>query len=227
MISHKHKCIFIHIPKTAGTSINTFFHPGVRFHYEKADYERLFGWCPKRRIHMQHATSKQLIETELITEEQWNTYFKFAFVRNPWDRAYSDYIWIQQFSGVKGSFKDYILKNGNFKGILNDSSNNKYLGDHLYKQSDFFDVKGDYEVDFIGRFENFNLDIQYVLSELGITEKFNEFQNKGKGRKKVYSTFYTNTLKKLVTKEFEKDIRLFNYTFEDNRKGIHLLKKLF
>ena len=64
MISHKHKCIFIHIPKTAGTSINTFFHPGVDFHYDKPDYDRLFGWCPERKFHMQHATSKQLLETE-------------------------------------------------------------------------------------------------------------------------------------------------------------------
>ena len=127
MISHKHKCIFIHIPKTAGTSIYSFFYPEVSFHFENPDYERLFGWCPKRKLHMQHATSKQLLETELITEEEWNTYYKFAFVRNPWDRAYSDYMWMQEFTNVKGSFNAYINREKVFKNILNDKSNNKYL----------------------------------------------------------------------------------------------------
>jgi hypothetical protein len=224
MISHKHKCIFIHIPKTAGTSINSFFHPGVKFHYANPDYERLFGWCPKRKLHMQHATSFQLLETGLVTKEQWDSYYKFTFVRNPWDRAYSDYNWIKEFSKISGSFKEYITKKGQFEKILTDNTTNRYLGDHLLLQTDFFDFEGFYKPDFIGKFENFQSDIQTVINHLGINEKFNVFQNKSK-RKSDYSAFYTTTRKKMVEKKFQTDIKLLQYEFEDNRRGLNKLKK--
>ena len=151
MISHKHKCIFIHIPKTAGTSINTFFFPNVRFYQDIPNYDVLFGWCPIRKIHLQHATGAQLIETGLVSEQNWEEYFKFSFVRNPWDRAYSDFTWIQEFSGVQGRFEDYIGKKGSFQKILNDSSDHHFLGDHLLPQSEFFDLDGKYELDYIGK----------------------------------------------------------------------------
>ena len=226
MISHKHKCIFIHIPKTAGTSINSFFYPKVKFHFKNPDYEKLFGWCPKRNLHMQHATSKQLIETELITEEQWNTYYKFTFVRNPWDRAYSDYVWVKGFANVKGSFKNYINREGGFKNIFTDNTNENYLGDHLLPQTDFFDFEGNYKLDFVGKFENFSVQIQEVLESLSIRKNFDIFQNKT-NRVKDYSLFYTDSNKKLVERKYKKDINLLKYTFDDNRSGIHTLKKLF
>lgn len=225
MISHEHKCIFIHIPKTAGMSIYKFFHPGINFHHNNPDYERLFGWCPKRKLHMQHATARQLLETELITEEDWKTYFKFAFVRNPWDRAYSDYLFIQDFSGIKGSFKSYLNKEREFKEILNDNSNSSFLGDHLLSQTEFFD-EGKYELDFVGRFENFQKDIQIVLDKLKIKEKFKEHQNSSR-RVKKYADFYKGSEVKLVQEKFIDDILKFNYCFEDNRTGINKLKKFF
>lgn len=227
MISHKHKCIFVHIPKTAGMSINSFFHPGVKFHYANPDYTRLFGWCPKRKIHMQHATSSQLVETELITEEQWKSYYKFTFVRNPWDRAYSDYLWVQGFSGVKGNFKQYITKSGEFKKIFTNNSSDKYLGDHLISQTDFFDLQGHYELDFVGRFENFAADILQILISLKITEDFKIFQNRSDKRLNDYSKFYTNTNMKLVESKYRADIDKLGYKFEDKRTGLDWIKKLF
>lgn len=226
MISHEHKCIFVHIPKTAGMSILSFFYPNIHFHHTLADYDRLFGWCPKRKIHMQHATSKQLLETGLITEDQWNDYFKFTFVRNPWDRAYSDYRWIQEFTGIKGSFMDYLSKKGKFSSILNNDENWEYLGDHLLPQSTFFDIEGEYELDYIGRFENFNSDINRILEILKIEKDFNAYQNTSR-RRKDYSLFYTKTYKQMVGNKFHKDVELFGYEFVDNKKGIQKIKNLF
>lgn len=224
MISHKHKCIFIHIPKTAGTSINNFFYPQHLFHTHIADYDKLFGWCPKRQMHMQHATASELMEKELITEAIWESYFKFTFIRNPWDRSYSDYLWMQSFSGIKGSFKDYILAKGPFEKILNDNSNIKYLGDHLRSQTEYFDLKGKYEVDFIGRFENFDNDIHTFLEKLKVDKSFSNHDNKTV-RKTHYSKFYTNTKKKLVDEKYEFDIEKFGYDFEDKRKGMNTILK--
>lgn len=226
MISHKHRCIFIHIPKTAGSSINSFFHPNVKFHFKNADYDRLFGWCEKRKLHMQHATAKQLLETELISEDVWNSYYKFTFVRNPWDRAYSDYLWMMKFANIKGSFKDYMNQKDEFDEILNDNSKDSFLGDHVLSQHKFFDLNGDLEVDFQGHFENFSSDIQVVLEQLGIDEQFDKNMNKSKRRYKHYSQFFSNSNKKLVEEKYSKDIELFDYSFVDKRKGFYKLKTL-
>ena len=224
MISHEHKCIFIHIPKTAGTSVNEFFHPGIKFKVSQPDYKRLFGWCPKRKLHMQHATSKQLLETALVTEAQWNTYFKFTFVRNPWDRSYSDYLWIQKYASIKGSFNDYLNRTNEFASILNDNSNYDYLGDHLLNQTDFFDFEGKYKPNFIGRFENFETDIALVLKQLEIEEKFGLHKNKSI-RHSHYSNFYTKSRMEKVRHIYEKDITLLKYSFEDRREGFKKLKR--
>ncbi|WP_426430860.1 sulfotransferase family 2 domain-containing protein [Winogradskyella sp. HB-48] len=226
MISHAHKCIFIHIPKTAGSSINSFFHPDVKFHFKNADYDRLFGWCPKRKLHMQHATASQLLETELISEEIWNTYYKFTFVRNPWDRSYSDYLWMKQFANIKDSFKNYMRQAGDFTTILNDNTKDTFLGDHILGQHKFFDLKGPLEVDFLGRFENFSNDIQTVLKTVGINRQFNKNLNKSKRKFNHYSRFYSNSNRDLVLEKYRKDIELFGYDFEDKRTGLYKLKSL-
>ena len=110
MISHQHKIIFIHIPKCAGSSIKDYYFNSPQLDWKTPNYDLLYGWCPKRKIHLQHATSKQLLETELISEQVFKTYFKFTFVRNPYDRSYSDYLWVQKDRKIKGSFKDYCQR---------------------------------------------------------------------------------------------------------------------
>ncbi len=224
MISHEHKCIFIHIPKTAGTSINAFFHPEKTFDNSVPDYDSLYGWCPERKIYLQHATSRQLVDTNLISPEDWSTYYKFTFVRNPWDRAYSDYLWFQKYSGVKGTFKEYIYEKGEFEPILKDNSTSRYRGDHVMPQISFFDFSGKYSLDYVGRFEHFSDDIGKILSCIEVSKSFKTHANKS-NRKKDYSAFYTNSMKKLVTQKYQDDIKALNYSFEDNRKGINFFKK--
>lgn len=226
MISHKYKCIFIHIPKTAGSSINEYLAEGVVLDWKKPNYEVLYGWCPDRKIHLQHATSKQLLETELVTENQWETYFKFTFVRNPWDRAYSDYLWIMKDRSIKGTFKEYIFQTGEFDYVLNDNNTLNFRGDHILQQLDFFNLDGDDKVDFIGRFENFSEDIKILNNRLKIPKPFDLHAKKNTNRLYHYSQFYTNSQKKLIEEKYKIDIESLNYNFEDLRKGFRLVKKI-
>ncbi len=79
MISHKHKCIFIHIPKCAGISITKFLLGNESIAWNKPNYKVLYGWCPRRKTFLQNASAKFLVEEGLITENQWKDYYKFIY----------------------------------------------------------------------------------------------------------------------------------------------------
>lgn len=222
MISHKHKVIFIHIPKCAGSSIKDFIFDNPKLDWRIPHYDVLYGWCPKRKIHLQHATSDQLLDLGLVSKNNWNDYFKFTFVRNPYDRAYSDYLWIQEDRNIKGSFKDYITKSGDFKKVLSNNSVKEYRGDHLLQQTDFFDFK---QMDFIGKFENIDDDINQLKDILHLDKNFDNHAKKSEHRKYHYSLFFNKNKKQLVEKYFKNDIDLLDYTFTDKRTGLHKLKK--
>lgn len=224
MINHQHKFIFIHIPKCAGSSIRDFYFNAPKLDWKTPNYDLLYGWCPKRKLHLQHATSQQLLETELISEEVFKTYFKFTFVRNPYDRSYSDYLWVQRDRKITGSFKDYIFAKGSFDYILNNQENKEYRGDHVLPQTDFFYTEGEYKINFLGRFENLQDDLKLLNKELEFRKPFTQHSKKNKKRFSHYSFFYTGTKKRWVEEKYHKDLSLLNYHFEDYKKGFQKIK---
>ncbi|MCL6219173.1 sulfotransferase family 2 domain-containing protein [Zunongwangia pacifica] len=227
MISHKHKCIFIHIPKCAGISITKFLLEDESIAWNKPNYKVLYGWCPKRKTFLQHASAKFLVEEGLITENQWADYYKFTFVRNPWDRVISDYFWLKNDQGIKGSLKKYLTQKGEFQDTLTQKGTLKFRGDHLYPQTSFFDVKGDYQLNHVGRFESIDSDFKFVLNQLQIEDDFALHLNKRNKKRKHYSRFFTESNKKRVEEVFKQDIKLLHYSFEDERKGVSKLYKYF
>jgi len=82
MVNHKHKVIFIHIPKCAGTSIDSAFNGGKPY----------YDWNPELGVWMQHASILQLKKQGLWHDE----YFKFTVIRHPLERLVSSHNWMQR-----------------------------------------------------------------------------------------------------------------------------------
>jgi hypothetical protein len=151
--NRKHKCIFIHIPRTAGTSIaNALFDDGDRGHTPAYAY-RAFD------------------------PDRFTSYFKFAFVRNPYSRLVSSYHqvrrnahnprvsqWASKYLDNLNGFSDFLERldeNQSFRRIV-------LALDHFRPQHEFVTCDGELELDFIGRFENLNADFQNVASTLNL-----------------------------------------------------------
>lgn len=215
MISHKHQVIFIHIPKCAGSSIEKFFGISKISHkWDKANRLYLKGWDSVHKIHLQHAKASDLLDKRLIEKKVWDEYFKFAIVRNPWDRAYSDYLWMMKDRKVKGSFEDYVLADGPFKKHLLDGHNKHNRADHLTPQYKFiYDQKGELMVDFVGRFETLQTDFEKICERLEISDAKLPHEKKSKVKKLHYSEFMNATQKNLVADIYAEDIALFNYDY--------------
>ena len=201
MISHTHKFIFTHIPKTGGTSIlhllNDYFDPPV-------------GRPPNTNQRMHNDLVKDL-------EKCSDDYFKFAFVRNPWDRTVSayHYVWYSDImawwrAGRRSkpwTFKKW-LKSRHFSRPRGRKKNRCYRGDQLCWVSS---CEGELLADFIGKFENLQEDFKYVCDKLGLPKQ--ELPHKNKSKHKHYTEYYDDETIEIVRKFYKNDIEYFGYEF--------------
>jgi len=109
MISHQYNCIFIHISKCAGSSIESAFGIDIS-DISSSNNENLYGWNDEHKLFLQHGTPQQLLDFGFINKKIWDTYYKFVIIRNPWERAVSDYIWMIHAIKKVDSFKNFLLR---------------------------------------------------------------------------------------------------------------------
>jgi len=216
MVSHEHKCIFIHIAKCAGSSIVSDLGIDLKNLIYKNDGSA-FGWDKKNKLWLQHATPQQLIDLNYISEETWNSYYKFIVYRNTWDKCYSDYLWMLRTKAVKGSFYDYIWKKGDFKHILTNKSDYDYAGDHLIQQKSYFFLNGcQIQYDSKINFDNLKQGLNIVEKDLNLKEGFfsHNLNKKESKNSKHYSEFYDFWKKQLIRYLYRADIVFFNFKYE-------------
>jgi len=212
MISHRLKCIFVHIPKTAGTSLE--------FALFK-DYERtpsnLWGFrLPSNRQGgaLQHWKAKQ-IRQEVGTED-FDRYFKFAFVRNPWDRMVSLFSYLTQTERIpRKRIRDFlgISQDISFKAFVRTICESE-PHPHWEEQHKFvLDEDGKLLVDFIGRYENLHQGYTYVCSQLPRLRKKVPLPRRLASLRCSYLRYYDNETREMVADKYKTDRELFGYSF--------------
>ncbi|WP_140487643.1 sulfotransferase family 2 domain-containing protein [Flavobacterium sp. GSA192] len=229
MISHKHKCIFVHISKCAGTSIEHAFGVDIS-NYDAEENDCLYGWDSTNKLWLQHATPQQLLDLKLISKEHWDNYYKIIVYRNSWDRAFSDFKWMKEVRNVEDSFLNYLNKSGDFERILNDDSTSFYAGDHLYSQKKYFFLNGErikYNAEI--NFDELDYGLNNVIKDLNLSNNFfNKKLNQTlKNRGNHYSFFYNDKRKKMIEKVYEEDIEFFKFEFVEKKNMLEKMKSLF
>ena len=206
MISHKHKCIFIHIPRSAGTSLENWLCGSDWWDVEKE--------------------TKHLIASQAkkIYSQFWDEYFTFSFVRNPWDRVvsglkYADYFGVYynpnpsipsllelNFDGYKDRFGTEIsLEHDHRFYRRGDLISDNHLPGQIYGNII------DEQLDYIGRFETLQEDCRKIQSILGIEEKMTI--HNGKSQRNEYREYYNQDTMKKVERMYSKDIEHYGFEF--------------
>lgn len=233
ILSHKHKFIFLRTCKTASSSIEIALsrHCGPddiltpdREEDEKirkeqgglapqnynGDIPLTTGryWkdliqgrsYPKFFHHMQAAELKHY-----ITPDIWNSYYKFAFERNPWDRAVSLYFWRYQ-NEPRPGFREFIDKGRLSKTV-------KRQGRNVYH------INGKIAVDRVCLYENLDQELEILCRKIGLPmldlPRTKSTQRKDK---KHYTEFMNDYERDRIGKIFKKEINDFGYAFGDESK---------
>jgi hypothetical protein len=147
----------------------------------------------------------QLAGSGKLTDIELDSFFKFTFVRNPWDKVISECFCrhIQLAFRKCTNIKDRIIK----VCSLVDGSG---YGGHCMRQVDYI-LSPTYGLDFIGRYESLHQHFSYICSGIGLDGL--NLPHTHKSQKKNYREYYDQETIDLVARTYEIDILEFNYDY--------------
>lgn len=229
IISHEHRFIFIKTRKTAGSSLEIALsrfcgprdvitpispeddaaraqlgYPGPQnfripwYRYNSAELARWLTRQPFTRPEFHRHMSAGAVKLR-VPNRVWNSYFKFAFERSPWDKAISLYYWRTRNSSPRPSLLEY-LSHVEAKSLSNF---------RLYA------IDGEVAVDHVARYENLAEEIDHIARRLRLPADFAMPQAKGDTRKdkRGYAEVMGEQERAIVARICEREIALLDYRF--------------
>ncbi len=210
LISDSHQFVFVHIRKAAGTSLRQILERvslpknnhwwykllsrgGLAVNYHKYSFRK-------------HAN---LVGAERsMPADKFKKYFKFAMVRNPWDRLVSEFEYIK----TQPSHSRYKrLAAMDFAEFIEYQA--KRPAAH---QVNALTLKnGEVGCDYVGKLETLDESLEVIAKFTRLS--FGELPHINKVQRRDYRSYYDDALKERVEKLWFKDIKTFDYEFENNQ----------
>ncbi|WP_299410205.1 sulfotransferase family 2 domain-containing protein [uncultured Roseobacter sp.] len=208
MISHQHKVIFVHIPKTGGQSVEHMFLDDLGLSWEeraplllRPNQDPKVG--PRR---MAHLYADEYVSKGHVTQEQFDSYLKFAVVRNPYDRIISEYLYrFQKTPFWKTPSAARFLKR-TYPDDFSDTAR------HMMPQTRYvMDANGKLLVDHILRFEEMGEAMADLSEQIFGTRRSLPHRNKTKVDNKAKKAKLRKTLQPQIAQMYQEDFEAFDY----------------
>jgi hypothetical protein len=192
------ECIFIHVPKAAGTSVSMALYGRTLGHYSANEIQDKFPKLFQRS-------------------------FVFSLVRNPWDRTLSAYRFAKvgrtESMGVHNPEQYKVPGFDSFESFVLDWLPRQKLAtsDYIFReQRDFLvDSKGDICVDYVGRVEGIGESLEYVSKNLGRNIVAGHSNSTSDKKNNFRSQYVNSEMIDVVASIYGSDITMFDYRFED------------
>ncbi|WP_062387881.1 sulfotransferase family 2 domain-containing protein [Demequina iriomotensis] len=226
IVSHEHRYIFVRTRKTAGSSLELALsatcgpddivtpHPGDEndelreavggsgaqnylIPYHRYTTRNVATLVVKRRRPelFDHMPARRIRST--VGSEVWNSYFKFAFVRNPWDAVISMYYWTHQ--GPDRPPMDAFLASE--------------ACTRLQRNVDIFTIDGEVAVDRLFRFEDLRESAAEIGARLELGEPLELPRAKSSHRadRRAYRDVLTDTQIARIGEMFGRELEITGY----------------
>jgi hypothetical protein len=209
------KCLFFPIPKAANTSLKTAFGSLIGIDVEGSLSAGISPFITKNRV------------------IDFDDFWKFTFVRNPWDRlvsCYSDkikkdscynnnryingvYVGLAEYGYFRAGmpFEEFACRVCDIPDLFADRH---FVSQHILLTN----KSGELMVDFVGRFENLEGDFKQVLSKIGHPNV--SLPHARRTIRKPFFEYYTPQLWHMVGERYAKDIEMFDYELCGRRAGL-------
>ncbi len=207
IISHAHRFIFFAVPKTGTHSVRRL----LRAHLGADDLEQVglferktFPMPELAAIRHGHISAQQV--EPVLGAETFGAYFKFAFVRNPFDRFVSYCAFVSRDSGdferSPRAFMRYVIRDL------------QPLDHPLFRpQYEFLvDAQGKLAMDYVGRNEQMQQDYDAICARLGLPSATLDRVNASTHG--PWRDYYDAELVALVAGLYQRDLDLFGYSFQ-------------
>ena len=205
MISNPKKFIFIHIYKTAGSSVRSSLSPWVnQLSREKLLINTLLHKSFNRmmfkdeQLLWKHAGASEYRE---FLGSEYEKFFTFSFVRNPFDWQVSLYEYLRK---SKGHHLHKFACQVSFKSYLKSC-----VAETIKTQSEFLtDYSGNLIVDKIGKYESLNDDFLSITKKLNLSTTLPHLNKTIRSKCNYY---YDEESEDIILRNFKRDFELFNY----------------
>lgn len=238
-ISHSHRFLFVHVPKCAGTSILAGLKTACRIE-SSPPFDDSF--CAEKglgltgRFHLSNKHLGAADQMKLVDETLFREYFKFTFVRNPYDRLFSYYNFLKR-NRFKENWKPQIrlaCQAASFREFVELAlADQDEAVDLLFSQVKYLtDAAGQVLVDKIYKYENLGTDFRDVCRRLavmpGLRSSLKDLfgvprldvpkLNAAKSVRRGFLQAYDTELKCMLQPRLANDLAIFNYTFDDEEQ---------
>lgn len=206
LISEKYKYIFIAIPKTGTTAVQSF----LLENDSSCKWNRT-NINGKKVEFSEHSTAKEVRD---LLGKKYEDYTVFTFIRDPYSRGVSGYFFYKNGKTLKSR---YFIRNVAAK--LN-SLITKMIPFSLWSvlkpqkklTNYFFDEGGNLLIDLVGKTENLDKDLTEICKEIGIPISKEQIPVKNDSKHSAIENYYSNSLhKKLYSKKLQDDIELYQH----------------
>ncbi len=225
LVSDEHKFVYFIVQKVACTSIKNTLLP--LFDLDTTGYETTLEDGTRRlRIHrLFDQSGYQIRKKRLVAglDDEYRDYFKFAFVRNPWDRLVSCYS--DKLAEGGPGFNKLRYGNASFPIGMSFASfveavhrvPDRQANVHFRSQYKTICAPREHKpimADFVGYFENLSDDFAGAAEKIGLEKlQFPHLMRSKSRGGRSYTEFYDERLKNLVYERYRTDIEIFGYSF--------------
>lgn len=214
IVSHAHRFIFFAVPKTGTQAVRQ----ALSVHLGPDDWQQhaLYG---QARLPIPALAAKghgHLSVREVaprIDRDTWDSYFKFGFVRNPFERFVSAYLFLFRNSQVAEQREPRRVAEGMKAALSRPKFRRRAL---IVPQSELLtDADGRLALDHLGRHERLQADFDEIAQRLGLPPTPLPVRNATEHAH--YSHYYDDELKEMVGALYDQDLSRFRYEFESSR----------
>ncbi|HKJ71471.1 MAG TPA: sulfotransferase family 2 domain-containing protein [Gammaproteobacteria bacterium] len=218
LYSYRYRFLFVHLAKTGGTSVRTAldrYRWRDPMFYPQIICRRLSDLTRRRMGVRIPRHAKAITAQEMLPKDLFESLFKFAFVRNPWDLQVSSWYHIAR------ERPHLVAGIDDFESFLHWKFDDPERPYHYIVDAStepqwhsLMDFNGSRIVDFVGHYETLVDDYHEACRRIGL-KRPPELPHKRKAEgRSDYRAYYTDRAAEIIDRHFRIDIDNLGYTFD-------------